>query len=278
MTCDSGWLEQQYWADVIAARPDATIEERIAASRATREDHPAHVDLAYGTHERQQIDVCLPEGDGPWPLLIYIHGGYWQSNHKNDYAFLAPAWLERGVAFATLGYRLLPEVTLVDIVSDIRAAMQYLHNHAGQLSIDRDRVVLSGLSAGAHLTAMYVGAAGTFRPTATVLLSGVYDLAPLESTSPGQSLAASLTAELSDISPLGLGAPGSGSHLIAWGDEETDVFKSQSATLAAYWSNRGLAARQLAVPGANHYTVVEDLRGDSGSEIAEFVMDALHPG
>lgn len=272
---NESWLERQYWSDVVAVKPDKTIRERTAASQQVREAHPDHLDLAYGPLERQRVDVFLPPGAGPWPLLIYIHGGYWQKNHKNDQAYLASAWLAQGVAFATLGYRLLPSVSLADIVRDIAGGMALLRDRAAPLGLDSRRMLLSGLSAGAHLTAMYAVSPAGRQLAGAVLLSGVYDLAPLETTSPGQIIAPSLKAPPAEISPLALGAPAGFPCLVGWGSEETDVFKSQSAALAAYWANRGVVAAQAAVAGANHFTVIEALRGDSGSEMVDFVRTAL---
>ncbi|MEM9529524.1 MAG: alpha/beta hydrolase [Pseudomonadota bacterium] len=271
------WLERQYWSDVIAVKPDETIQHRTAAARQVRERHPEHLDLAFGPHDRQRVDVFLPPGAGPWSLLIYIHGGYWQKNHKNDQAYLAPAWLAQGVAFATLGYRLLPDVSLPDIVSDIAGGMALLRDQAPGLQLDANRMVLSGLSAGAHLTAMYAASSPGAGLAGAVLLSGVYDLPPLETTSPGQAIAPSLKAPLADISPLAIAAPVGVPCLIGWGEAETDAFKSQSAALTAHYANRGVEVAQTTVAGANHFTAVEALRGDSGSEIVGFVKAALVP-
>ena len=278
MTAHKDWLEHQYWSDVIKVLPTSLIEHRVEESREVRTEHSSHIDLSYGHGVRQTLDVFLPEGAGPWPVLIYIHGGYWQSNSKDDYAFLAPAWTERGVAVVTLGYRLLPSVKLTDIIADVRDGMRYLTENAEALSLDKDRILLSGLSAGAHLTAMHITSSCEWQPCAAVLLSGVYELSPVESTTPGAALADSLSADPGTISPLGRAAPTACRCLIAWGDEETDVFKSQSLMLAEHWSNWGFASERLAIHGANHFTIVDDLRGDSQSQIAQFVMNTLMPG
>ncbi len=104
MTVSLDWLERQYWGDVVAVRPDRKIDKQIADSRTVREleSHAATIDLCYGHDERQRLDLFSPEGDGPWPLLVFIHGGYWQLGSKDAWSLLAPGWIQKGVAVANL--------------------------------------------------------------------------------------------------------------------------------------------------------------------------------
>ncbi len=90
MTVSLDWLERQYWADVVAIRPDRKIAQQIANSRMVRVLHPASIDIPYAADDRQRLDLFCPEGKGPWPLLIFIHGGYWQLGSKDHWSFLAP--------------------------------------------------------------------------------------------------------------------------------------------------------------------------------------------
>ena len=281
MTGSLDWLERQYWADVVAVRPDAKIDKQIADSRTAREleSHTTTIDLPYGTDQRQRLDLFTPDGNGPWPLLIFIHGGYWQLGSKDDWAFLAAGWLQKGVAFATLGYRLLPAVTLEDIVADVRAAMDYLAENVEELRLDVGRVLVTGVSAGAHLAAMAIteedAATQQLAPRAAVLLSGVYDLGPLAGTTPGAALKDLESFELSRISPLGRPAPTDCCCLIAWGADETTVFHHQSQTLAAHWANWGVTATAISLPNTNHYTVVDKLLAGAPGPVGEFVNQHL---
>ncbi len=281
MTGSLDWLERQYWADVIALRPTAQIEKRIADSRMVRASasHAATINLPYGTHQRQQLDLFTPNGDGPWPLLIYIHGGYWQLGSKDEWASLAPGWLQKDIAFANLGYRLLPDATLEDVVADVRAGLNYLAENAPALHIDVSRVVVSGVSAGAHLAAMAVTesvpATIQLSPVAAVLLSGVYDPRPLEGTTPGAALNNIKSLDLSQISPLGRPPPSDCSCLIAWGSDETDVFHTQSNTLANYWANWGVTVTVLDLKDTNHYTIVDNLIAGNPGPVGEFLDQHL---
>ena len=279
MTGSLDWRERQYWSDVLAVRPDRKIDQQIADSRIVRDSHPATIDLRYGSDERQRLDLFCPEGEGPWPMLVFIHGGYWQFGSKDDWAFLAPGWLQKGVAFASLGYRLLPAVTLQDVVGDIHAGLHYLGENAQALRLNVSRVVVSGISAGAHLAAMVVtektAVPGQLAPIAGVLLSGVYDPRPLEGTTPGAGLEDAELLDLAGISPLGRPPPSRCCCLIAWGADETTVFRAQSQTLAAHWSNWGVAAETRALPDTNHFTVVDSLLAGQPGPVAGFVAEHL---
>lgn len=274
MNARSDWLERQYWQDVVAVRPTTEIEQRISASCEIRETANAVLDLSYGAGDRQKLDLFLPESKGPWPLLVFIHGGYWRRGSKDEWAFLAPQWTARGVAFAAVGYRLLPSVKLVDIVADIRSAIEVLAENAAAHNLDIDRIVLSGISAGAHLAAMYITAPAAVRIKAAALLSGVYDPRPVEPTTPGADLAASLSANLEDISPIGRKTP----HcpcIIAWGADETQVFGNQSRALAAHWANWGIETDMVAIPNYNHFTICKSLQADGAGPVVEFISQHL---
>ncbi len=276
MTGGQEWRECQYWSDVIAVRPDENIARRVAISSRVRDQQSSHLDQQYGSEPRQALDLFLPNGAGPWPLLVFVHGGYWMLGSKDEWAFLAPAWTDRGIAVATLGYRLAPAVRLVDIIADIRAAMTFLEREFAGRELDMSRSVLSGISAGAHLAAMQATVSAETRSAGSVLLSGVFDPRPLECTTPGNALVDSLSESLEQISPLGR-APPHCPVIIGWGAEETEVFKNQSKALARYWANWGLQAELAEIGGANHFTISDCLLADSGSPVAGFILRCLSP-
>jgi arylformamidase len=279
VTASLDWLERQYWADVIAVRPDRKIDQQIANSRMVSASHATTVDMPYAPHERQRLDLFCPEGHGPWPLLVFIHGGYWQLGSKDNWSFLAPGWMQKGIAFATLGYRLAPVVTLEEIAEDVRAGLDYLAENALALQLDVSRVVVSGVSAGAHLAAMAVTtedpATNQLSPVAAVLLSGVYDPRPLEGTTPGAALKDLGSINLSRISPLGRAPPSHCHCLIAWGADETAVFHNQSRTLSAHWANWGVTAAAMSLQNTNHYNVVDNLHAGRPGPVGEFVDEHL---
>ncbi len=88
---------------------------RVAASEAFRQAHPKHLDLRYGPKERNAWDL-FPAADPNAPCIVFIHGGYWRSFDKDDFAFVAAPFLEQGIAVATLNYDLCPAVSIGTIV------------------------------------------------------------------------------------------------------------------------------------------------------------------
>ena len=129
---------------------------------------PPTATVAYGDDPRQRLDVWQARTRNPAPLVMFVHGGAWKYGSKNH---AASRWLpthltQQGYAYAAIDYRLVPAVTVEQQAEDVAHALRALLDRAGQLHIDRSRVVLMGHSAGAHLVALvgtderYLRAAG----------------------------------------------------------------------------------------------------------------------
>jgi acetyl esterase/lipase len=138
-------------------------ERKGAAAKA-----PAAQTLAYGNDALQALDLWVPQGDKPAPLVLFVHGGGWSRGSKSNAVGRAMPghMLEQGYAFASIDYRLVPAATVEQQAADVAAALAHLLKRADELGIDRSRVVLTGHSAGAHLVALvgtderYLKAAG----------------------------------------------------------------------------------------------------------------------
>jgi len=236
-------------------------QQRSDAARAL-----PHQEHAYGGLQRQRLDLflpVLPQGaTRPPALLVFIHGGYWQELSKQSACFAAPACLAAGHAFAAVGYTLAPEASVEQIVQECRTALVWLQHHAARLGFDPARIVVAGSSAGAHLAAMC-----TLRgwphdsglPAGAVLVSGVYELAPLVGTSINTALG--LTRDsASKVSPLHYSLAGFARTVLAWGEIETEEFKRQSRAFGQALQAQGLPeVPALEVPARNHFDVVLDL-------------------
>lgn len=116
-----------------------------------------YLDIPYGTQSKNQcLDLYLPEtGNGPFPLLVHIHGGGFAFGDKRDdhlNAYLKA--LHRGMAVASVEYRLSGEAIFPAAVLDCREAIRYLRSHAEEYAINPQQIVVIGGSAGGNLAAM----------------------------------------------------------------------------------------------------------------------------
>ena len=125
--------------------------------------------VTFATHDGVALlgDLYAPEGSGPFPALVAVHGGGWQLGSRSSYQYWGAYLAARGYALFSVDYRLAkPEKkTYPEAVHDIRAAVQYLRGSAADLKLDPKRIALIGDSAGAHLAAL-VALAGNAPPFA----------------------------------------------------------------------------------------------------------------
>ena len=109
--------------------------------------------ISYGSHHRQKMTVFLPElGKGPFPGIVFLHGGGWESGHYEDSQVrpLLPA-VKAGYAVISCGYRLLPDAGFPDNLFDVKTALAVIYEHGTEFGVDPSRLMISGASAGAML-------------------------------------------------------------------------------------------------------------------------------
>ncbi len=230
-----------------------------AASAAYRAAARADLDLPYGPGERQRYDL-FRAGAAEAPLVVYIHGGYWQRGDRKDYAFIAKALNAGGIDVALPSYTLCPAATVAAIIEELRLCLADIWRKTGK------HPVITGHSAGGHLTAAMVGTewskvAGVPADLvrAGVAISGVFELEPLIPTSIND-LVGFDQASARAASPLLWAPPPKGRALVAAvGGDESSEFLRQSRLIADAWARAGLATECLVVPGTNHFTVVDEL-------------------
>ncbi len=238
------------------------------------------IDISYGSQERERLDLFLPENEGV-PLYIYIHGGYWQKNDKEDYSFVAEALVSAGVAVAVVEYTLCPHVTLAELTDQIRHAVGYLWLSADKYGYDCRNILVSGHSAGGHLTAMMMATDWTEvnikLPPAVVAagmpISGIYDLEPIRYTPLNDAIG--LTAEdIGPLSPMFLKPTSKAPVTVVVGAAESLEFNRQAEDFTRAWSAYGIEAKLLVLPKMNHYTVVFQL-ADPTSKLFKTAMHLM---
>jgi len=203
---------------------------------------------------------------------VFFHGGYWQELSKRESAFAAPHCLAHGIAYAAIDYTLAPQATLDEIVVECRAAFSWLAGNGATVGIDPGRLFVAGSSAGAHLAAMVALTAPTVVKGA-VLVSGVYDLAPLIGTSIDEALRLDATTAARN-SPLGLPLKGFPPSLVCWGEIETESFKRQSRTFAQTLRDAGARSEDFEIAGRNHFDVILDL-ADPATELGQRTLGMI---
>jgi acetyl esterase/lipase len=136
----------------VAVTRDCTLPAPAVADFRTARD----VTYAVMDGQPQRMDVAWPAGEGPYPLVVLIHGGGWSGGDKSAYHHAMRLLAGQGYAAASINYRLAsaPRNVFPAAVEDVRCAVRYLRSNAGRYRIDPARVGALGHSAGGHLAAM----------------------------------------------------------------------------------------------------------------------------
>jgi len=253
------------------------------ASQLVRERLPRRLDLAYGPTAGQKLDFFPAAGAAPAPMLVFVHGGYWQALDKSDFSYLAPPFVEDGIAFVSLNYDLAPAVSLSTMVRQVERAVAWLAERAAELGCDAHRLVLAGHSAGGHLTAIAMirealaAADGGPRPliSAGCAVSGVYDLVPIR-RSYHQQVVRITEAEAQALSPLRRQPAALAPLLVAVGDQETEEFLLQQDALVAQWRALGLPIEAQSLPDDNHFEAIDAL-GERGHALHDAARRLCRP-
>lgn len=265
-------------ATVTTERFAAEMERYRAASDAARAPWGRAFDVVYDTASGQTLDIFGPPADGTLkPVFVFLHGGYWRALSKRDSAMMAGVLAEQGIMTVAVDYRLAPEVTLAEIVREVRAAMAFLWHEGAQFGIDRARITVGGSSAGGHLTGAVL--AGGWQAAlglpetvvqAAMPISGLFELAPIAKSFVQDWMTLS-PEDVAALSPL-RHVPQTGCPLIvAWSEGEPAGFKRQSDIYEAQWRAAGFPARKVEIAGRNHFDILMDL-ADPGSELSGMLV------
>ncbi|XP_076436349.1 kynurenine formamidase-like [Babylonia areolata] len=246
-------------------------------SDATREARwclDVETDITYGSTPRQKLDVYTQKnsaGKKGSPFFVVLHGGYWQTKEigHDIFGFMAQPLTAAGATVIPVGYELCPDVSMDEIISEVKHAMYFIFKLAKERH--SSGIYLCGHSAGAHLAALMLmtsfqdeDAFDSELIKGAVLVSGVYDLEPLVKTSvndalrlteeDAQSLSpATFVKELSDHSKRR-------QILIAVGEYDPPEFRRQSGEFEKSLRNNGIHTRYLDIPDTDHFSVVEKLQ------------------
>jgi arylformamidase len=230
-------------------------DRRSAEMRARFADH---LDLRYGPRERNRIDF-LKAADGG-PTLLFIHGGYWQMRSKEAFTLFATGPMAHGINVALIGYTLAPDATLDEIVAEIDRGLDFLAEQLPVLGGDPKRIAVSGWSAGGHLTAT---ALAHPKVKAGMAISGIYDLEPIRHSYLNVKLKLDGAMSRRNSPIVEAGGPLKPLALVA-GSTELPLLRRQTADFAGHRAKYGLPVIYEEIPGANHFTIMDELASPTG--------------
>ncbi len=262
---DREQFEWQYNARLQVENHEGIVALNIERSGSYRSAARCALDVAFGPGKREKLDLFLPER-GNAPVHLFIHGGYWRSRDKSMFSFLAKPLVEAGALVAITNYDLCPQVTLDEIVRQIRTVTAWLWRNAESHGGNPEDIHVSGHSAGGHLAAMLAATpwqefderlpANLLKSTTPI--SGLFSLEPLMRHSVNDDLRLDSDAAKRN-SPALMRPTTAGPVTVCVGGDESEEFCWQSADLAARWKEHGAIVSYVETPGLNHFTILRNL-------------------
>ncbi len=211
-----------------------------------------------------RLDASVPDGAGPFPAAILVHGGGWVGgNRKIDVAPLYKPLSDAGIAWFTIDYRLTADPLRFGLaVNDVEAAVRFVKEHADEYRIDPARIALVGESAGGHLAAMAALNGGSqvkavvalYAPTDLVALAKDSNLIPdgIRDRLQGTAVEGLITAALAQLSPIEKVRRGMPPFLLIHGTADPVVPFEQSRAMCERMKSVGAECELFPVPGAGH--------------------------
>ncbi|WP_405664198.1 alpha/beta hydrolase [Streptomyces sp. RK9] len=294
-------LDREFSPSSLVDDLGAHFDRYAADSARARATLTVHRDLSCGPLPEQTLDY-FPAADAGAPLLVFVHGGYWQELSKSEAAFAARDFVAAGIAFAALGYGLAPAHSMRQITAAAGESLRRVCTGLGELPGAPGAVHLAGHSAGAHLVASAlldsggwerVGTTASAAVSSATLISGVYDLELLRHTYVNDALGMD-AGEARECSPMRR-LPGAGGLLpetggplpgaepggldlpplvVARGENETSEFARQQREFVRRARLGGAEVTDLVVRGRHHFDLPFDL-GVTASELGAVVRRVI---
>ncbi len=270
-----------------------SCERKPNETKTVDEGYTLYENVSYGDDVRHTLDLCIPDGaGGEVGLVLFIHGGGWHAGEKDVYKNELIKWAKtNGYVAAALNYRYASDKVHADgILSDITAALAKIKARAADVGISTEKVLLTGGSAGGHLSLLYaykVGNDAPIKPSCVVSYAGptslddsnyfgsnplVDDIIKMFRKISGYNVdknnLAPATAALREVSPLTYVSESSPPTVICHGDSDEVVPISNAYALEAALTEAGVENRLIVYTASGH-----GLDGDSAAaKLAEEVM------
>ncbi len=245
------WLQPVATLLFVANAPDLLAGPAVLAT-----------DVAYGADPAQRLDVYGPAPGGALrPVVLFVHGGRWQTGDKTQYRFIARTLIDAGAIAVLPNYRLYPGVRMQSAMQDVGAAVAYVQAHARQWGGDAGRVVVMGHSAGAQLTALaaldasWFQAAGARPVQGLVGLAGPYDFLPLTDDDLRDYFGP--PAHYPSSQPINFVSPKAPPAFLVQGTADDSVKPHNTANLSRALKAAGVPVETYLVPGEGHFDILK---------------------
>lgn len=262
---DQEALDEEY--DLLRTAPNFFtdyLEKWVIEGEKIRGELDCKLDVPYGHTKAEAIDIFHGEYQGELkPIFLFIHGGYWFFLTRKEFSTTAAGLTSLGYPVGVVDYAHAPKVSMGEIVRQIRSSIAWLWHNAESFGGDRNRIVLGGHSAGAHLAMMAMqtdweedyGIPDDVIKCA-VLLSGLFDLAPFRYNFLQPKL--QLTADdVQKYSPHYNIKPSKAKILISAGGGETAELQRQSRDFFDAWTQAGNEGEWIDMSHKNHFDIVD---------------------
>ncbi|MBF9000643.1 MULTISPECIES: alpha/beta hydrolase [Vibrio] len=219
--------------------------------------------IVFDDASKQKLDVYIPakQESSPYPVIVFFYGGRWESGSKDMYAFLGNKLANKGFVTVIADYRKYPQVRFPVFVQDGAKALAWVDDHIQEYGGDRNKIVVAGHSAGAHIGALltaderYLEALGKHHSviTAFVGLAGPYDFVPKADdlkaifAPPEQYSQMQVTTFIDGREPP---------MLLLWGDKDKEVGRQNLDALVKKCRQKGVVVESKIYSGVGHVDIL----------------------
>ena len=250
---------------------------RTVISSECRKNMKSYLDVEYGSTELQKIDIYPANKFSP--VHLFFHGGYWRTQDKKNFAFLARTLVPKGVTTVIVNYDLCPKVSLDEVVESSRNAIEWTYKNIEEFNGDPNRISVSGNSAGAHLCSMLLATDWKNRGlpqkiiSGAVLFSGIYDPEPtrwipvnedIRLTAETAARNNSMAYEPTVKCPIWIGAGG----LEPW------LWLQQTFNYSQHLRQHGYDPEVHILPNHHHFSIMDEML-DHNKIISQAVLKRL---
>ncbi|WP_193778415.1 alpha/beta hydrolase, partial [Pseudovibrio sp. WM33] len=221
---------------------------------------------------RSNLDLFVPKDQKALrPLLIHIHGGYWQYTQKDIYYQIANSFTQEDVLVANLNYPQVPDVSIQEMIEVVKKSIRYLYVNAEKWGIDRDRISVAGHSSGAHLTAcMGVFNWSQLDPDLpgsifknVVAFSGGYNMEPYMHDAQNYQMGIS-PEDLPFMSPLHLPCHRGAKFTLYAGSKESAEYQAQTKDFYDHLVHNRVEADLRIIEQGDHFSVINEFYTHGG--------------